>query len=205
MKQGYTTWLAPVSISLLLHLIAVLAYQHQSQRPAPVYFDTLLVEMQTVSATPAALPVNKPQPRPEKKIEPDKQPEVEPTPVTQEAAATPQPSASLPVEAISTANTSTQQDIQPLSKLTRPPSFLRKIDPVYPASELRSGSQAYVLAEVTLDAEGKLLDVKILKSAGMQFDNAVSEAIRSSVFQPGYIESKPVAVRVQIPFRFKLK
>jgi len=61
------------------------------------------------------------------------------------------------------------------------------------------------LAEITLDANGKLLEIKILKSAGSYFDNAVIEAIKQSTFTPGYIEKQAVAVRVLVPFRFKLK
>jgi protein TonB len=102
----------------------------------------------------------------------------------------------------SAANTPT---IQPLSKLTRPPSFLRKIEPVYPGAEQRAGSQAYVLAEVTIDEQGKVLEVKIMKSAGSAFDNAVTEALNKSIFVPGYIGKEAVAVRVLVPFRFNLK
>ncbi len=208
MKQVYTNWAWPVSISVMLHVAVVMLYLHQPQHPAPERPDTLLVEMQSISAKPAAPPVRKAQAEIRSKAELEKPPVPEPA-ATSLAPATPQP---VPVANTATTSETVQSppsaaapNIQPLSKLTRPPAFLRKIDPVYPASEQRSGSQAFVLAEITLDGEGKLLDVKILKSAGSQFDEAVKEAIRQSAFQPGYIESKPVAVRVQIPFRFKLK
>lgn len=102
-------------------------------------------------------------------------------------------------------STSSAPVFQPISKLSKPPAFLHKIEPVYPAAEQRSGSQAYVLAEITLDATGKMLNINIIKSAGSYFDNAVIEAIKQSSFTPGYIDKEPVAVKVLLPFRFKLR
>ncbi len=61
-----------------------------------------------------------------------------------------------------------------------------------------------MLAEVTIDKQGKVLEVHIIKSGGAAFDTAVSEAIRKSQFTPGYISDSAVPVRFQIPFRFDL-
>jgi TonB family protein len=81
---------------------------------------------------------------------------------------------------------------------------LRKIEPLYPASERRAGIQASVLAEVTIDMQGHVQDVKIITSAGAAFDAAVIEALRKSSFTPGYISDIAVPVRFQVPFRFNL-
>jgi protein TonB len=143
------------------------------------------------SAKPAAIP----RPIPETASETENPlPQEAKTAETAEAPSTPQQ------ENISGAST-----VQPLSKLTRPPAFLRRIEPVYPTAEQRAGSQAYVLAEVTIDEQGKVLEVKIMKSAGSAFDNAVTEALKKSIFVPGYIGKDAVAVRVLVPFRFNLK
>lgn len=93
---------------------------------------------------------------------------------------------------------------QPLSEITRHPSYIRKIEPVYPRQEQRAGSQANVLAEVTVDSKGKVMEVKIIRSAGIYFDNAVIDALKKSIFSPAYINKEPVAARVLVPFRFKL-
>jgi protein TonB len=103
-----------------------------------------------------------------------------------------------------TASQASTKAIYPLSKLTRPPSFLRKIEPDYPAAERRAGSQASVLAEVTIDDKGNVLGVRIVKSAGKFFDDAVMDALKKSMFVPGYIDKEAVAVRVLVPFRFNL-
>ena len=72
-------------------------------------------------------------------------------------------------------------------------------------AERRAGSQAQVIAEVTIDESGRVKNIKIVKSAGTDFDNAVIEALNKSMFTPGFINREAVAVRVLIPFRFNLK
>jgi outer membrane biosynthesis protein TonB len=43
-----------------------------------------------------------------------------------------------------------------------------------------------------------------VNSAGKNFDEAVMEALKKSMFVPGYIDREAVAVRVLVPFRFNL-
>jgi TonB family protein len=47
--------------------------------------------------------------------------------------------------------------------------------------------------------------VKLIRSGGRLFDQAVMKAARDSSFEPGYRDDKPVPVRVQIPYSFKLR
>lgn len=96
------------------------------------------------------------------------------------------------------------EKIESLSSLTRIPKPLRKIEAAYPATERRAGIQAYVLAEVVIDATGKVQEVHILKSGGPAFDSTVIDALKTNSFSPGYIGDKAVPVRISIPFRFNL-
>jgi protein TonB len=201
MTKNISTWVIPISISLLLHLVLLQLFFLQKPTSLPVLKSEILtVELQTRQIQQAVA-------KPRKQIQ-IKQKITEP--VVQQPVVT-NTSSEKPVTAKESAETpssttqNSETEVQPLSKLTRPPSFLTKIEPVYPATEQHSGSQAYVLAEITLDAEGKVLDIKITKSAGKYFDNAVIDAIKQSVFAPGYIDKQAVAVKVLIPFRFKLK
>lgn len=197
------TWAPPVAVSLLLHvaLIALVTYQLSSSSTVKNQVQAITVEL---SAQPSTS-VNKPLPQKTKPV---------PEPVKTEQAIVEKPvleevkTPAATTEQISSAAVPAKEsglNVQPLSKLTRPPAFLRKIEPVYPSAEQRAGSQAYVLAEVTIDAQGNVLDVKIMKSAGSAFDNAVVEALKKSIFVPGYIGKDAVAVRVLVPFRFNLR
>lgn len=208
----FSTWTPPVAVSLLLHaaLLGLLTYQMSATGPAKVRLESLTVEL--LGQTPMS--VSKPQVQAAKPVMA--------TPSTLETAqaesvaivsavadeshttdTNPEKQSDSGQESSSTTEPSTLV-IHSISKLTRPPSYLRKIEPVYPVAEQRAGSQANVLAEVTIDERGNVLGVRIVKSAGKHFDEAVIEALNKSTFVPGYINRDAVAVRVLVPFRFNL-
>ena len=89
-------------------------------------------------------------------------------------------------------------------KLTKMPSFSHKIEAVYPPAERSAGTQASVLAEVTLNAQGEVTNVRIIKSGGARFDEAVKLALQKSHFSPAMIGERAVGTRINIPFRFNL-
>jgi periplasmic protein TonB len=203
------SWTPPVAVSLLLHaaILVLVTHQLSDSGQNPKRMQTISVEL--LGQTPAS--VSKPRPPSSKQAEtppairepvaPGENPQLE----QEKTPAATTETASPPAQDNISGASSKTSAIQPLGKLTRPPAFLRKIEPVYPAAEQRAGSQAYVLAEITIDEQGKVIEVKIMKSAGSAFDNAVSEALKKSVFVPGYIGKEAVAVRVLVPFRFNLK
>jgi periplasmic protein TonB len=202
-----TTWTPPVAVSLLLHatLLVLVAYQMSAPRPDISQLQTITVEL--LGQTPTS--VSKPQVQATKPVVPI-QPVEEPVPAVNPVPPDLQADAAIPEQSGSSgekSNAATESQpaaVYPLSKLTRPPAFLRKIEPVYPVAERRAGSQANVLAEVTIDDKGNVLGVRIVKSAGKNFDEAVMEALKKSMFVPGYIDREAVAVRVLVPFRFNL-
>jgi TonB family protein len=93
----------------------------------------------------------------------------------------------------------------PISQLTRIPTFSRRVEPVYPETERRFGKESYAMAEINLDEKGSITEINIIQSGGKPFDLAVEIALRKSLLTPGYIKDKPVPVRVQIPFIFRLR
>jgi protein TonB len=92
----------------------------------------------------------------------------------------------------------------PLHKLTTMPGFARKVEPVYPESLRSAGIEGKVLVEVLVTAQGAIMEIRILKSDNDEFSQAVIHAIESSSFITGRVNGKPVPVKVQIPFSFKL-
>lgn len=98
-----------------------------------------------------------------------------------------------------------EPEYQPLYSLSALPTFVRQVQPEYPESQRFSGREAKVMVEVSIDVTGSVRSVRIIKSGGEVFDNAVIEAIENSLFTPGYQKGRPVAVRVQIPYKFKLR
>lgn len=92
----------------------------------------------------------------------------------------------------------------PLHKLTNMPGFARRVEPVYPETERIYNREGKVLVEVTISAQGAVMDVKVLSAETERFADAVVKAVMASTFFPGYIAGKPVPVKFQIPFSFKL-
>ncbi len=93
----------------------------------------------------------------------------------------------------------------PFHKVTRMPYFKNQVKPAYPPSERASGVEAKVIAEVYINQFGGVDAVKIIKSGGKYFDEAVLAAVKNSSFNPAFLEGKPVAAKVQIPFTFRLR
>jgi TonB family protein len=178
----------------------------KSPQPAPVPTETRASKTVT-QAKPESQPT--PEPEPEQAPLPEIPPKIEPQPSTASAKTEPAP-APIPSKVEMTPAPTAEPPppplpkAQPLYKLTRLPAFADKQTPYYPDHERVNGREAAVLAEVFLDPQGKILEIRIMESGGTAFDEAVTSALQSSRFSPGYIDDEPVAVRFQIPFRFEL-
>jgi len=96
-------------------------------------------------------------------------------------------------------------DYQTVHRISRLPIFRTQINPEYPASERNAGKESRVVVEVYLNRNGVVDEVKLIKSGGAPFDEAVIKALKASSFEPGYMDGKQVAVRMQIPYVFKLR
>ncbi len=93
----------------------------------------------------------------------------------------------------------------PVFELTTLPRMIHRETPVYPSDMKLQGKEGTVKLEVFIDAAGKVRKITILKSAGPAFDQAAINAIQNSSFSPGNVHGKPVAVRMRLPVRFRLR
>ena len=73
------------------------------------------------------------------------------------------------------------------------PYFKNRVDPVYPPRALRMGKEAQVTLRLNIDAEGQLLKTEVVKSGGIDFDNAAIEAVQKSTFQAARHMGVPVS------------
>ena len=98
-------------------------------------------------------------------------------------------------------------NVMPLFRLTRMPKIMEyDLEGYYPKEELDFGREAIVLASVLLDANGDVLEVDIIESAGNRFDEAAKDALfaKKIKIQPGFVGDEPVASRVRIPVKFEI-
>lgn len=96
-------------------------------------------------------------------------------------------------------------DIIPLSEATRPPRFIRKVVPEYPPLAKRAGKEGAVILTAEIGVDGKARNIKVVQGLGYGCDEAAIVALRAARFFPAYKGKHPVAVRIQIPYRFKIE
>ncbi|OIP93624.1 MAG: hypothetical protein AUK55_08125 [Syntrophobacteraceae bacterium CG2_30_61_12] len=85
------------------------------------------------------------------------------------------------------------------------PGFLRKVVPRYPRLARELGKEGTVLLRLTLDANGRLNQVEVLRKAGYGLDEEALRAVRESTFRPARGNGRPVACRADLPIRFVLR
>lgn len=86
--------------------------------------------------------------------------------------------------------------------LTRPPALLTSVEAVFPPQMLDAGTGGTVVMEVDLGTDGKVMDARVVESAGTAFDQAALDAVKQFVFSPAEVDGAPAAVRIQYSYEF---
>jgi TonB family protein len=84
----------------------------------------------------------------------------------------------------------------------------RAVDAVQPEVPDRFRNQkreAVVVVEVAIAVTGRVTEARLVSRAGFGLDEAAVAAARRTRFEPARIGDRPVAVRMQIPYRFKVR
>lgn len=92
----------------------------------------------------------------------------------------------------------------PFVAIESQPEFLHREPAVYPEIAKRIGLQGRVTVEVTVDAQGKPIQAKIVKSASDVFNEAAIEAVMKYTFKPAMMSTGPVTAKIYIPIDFRL-
>ncbi len=85
-----------------------------------------------------------------------------------------------------------------------PPKLLTFVEAAYPAAAKAAGQQANVDLEMTIDATGKVTDVRVVEPAGDGFDAAAIEAARRFVFAPALRGARAIPARIKYRYVFEL-
>ena len=87
------------------------------------------------------------------------------------------------------------------------PTLIKEVKPVYPEVALLTNREATVWVKALVDKEGKVREVRVAKSSGMNvgFDEAALEAAYKNFYKPAIQNGRPVAIWVTYPVEFKLK
>jgi TonB family protein len=85
-----------------------------------------------------------------------------------------------------------------------PPRVISRVEPEYPMAFRMSGWRGEVVVEFTVDEKGSVRDVTVVRSLNPGFNEPAMEAVRRFKFEPGRVNGRPVATRLQQPISFAL-
>ena len=89
--------------------------------------------------------------------------------------------------------------------ITRPPDELSPVKPEYPEWAQDQGVTAVVVAQVTIDANGSVVDVRIVRSGGKDFDRSARAALAAARYRPYIKDGKAVPAVFERRFDFQLE
>lgn len=84
------------------------------------------------------------------------------------------------------------------------PASVRPVVPRYPPRAEEMGIEAEVVVLVTTDVSGNVVDLRIEKSGGRDFDESVRRAVLSTRFVVPVRDGKAQAIAFRMPYRFRL-
>ena len=86
--------------------------------------------------------------------------------------------------------------------LTKPPALVTQVEPLFPPEFADAGLSGTVTLEVDIGPDGKVMDARVVKSAGQAFDDSALVAARQFIFTPAEIDGVPAAVRISFSLEF---
>jgi protein TonB len=84
------------------------------------------------------------------------------------------------------------------------PEAITRVPPVSTGAIRRSGVEGTVILRALVGSDGRVADVRIMKSIP-ELDEAAVAAVRQWVFKPARSKGQPVPVWVAIPVKFSLQ
>ena len=85
----------------------------------------------------------------------------------------------------------------------RPPTQIKKVQPVYPQIAQSARVSGVVILEATIGVDGKVKDVKVLRSIPL-LDQAAIDAVRQWEYTPTMLNNVPTAVIMTVTVTFTL-
>jgi TonB family protein len=92
----------------------------------------------------------------------------------------------------------------PETAKVKPPVPTKRVMPVHPAELQKQMKNGQALVECVVTETGAVQEVKTLSASDPAFGRAAEDALRQWQFLPGETAGRPIAVRLQVPFEFKL-
>jgi protein TonB len=85
----------------------------------------------------------------------------------------------------------------------RPPVQTVRVEPIYPEIAARAQIQGLVILEATVDIEGRVTDVRVLRSVKL-LDDAAIAAVRQWRYEPLTLNDQPAPFVLTVSLSFKV-
>jgi len=85
------------------------------------------------------------------------------------------------------------------------PRKTREVKPVYPEIARKARIEGVVILEITVDKQGNVTDVKVLRQLPMGLTEAAVEAVKQWKYEPSTLNGRPVDVLVTVTVTFRLQ
>ena len=82
------------------------------------------------------------------------------------------------------------------------PTLIKPVEPIFPVSLADAGVGGVVVMEIDIGVDGKVMAVKVITTAGPEFDEAAVAAAKSLEFTPAEFDGVPTPVRIQYSSQF---
>jgi protein TonB len=86
----------------------------------------------------------------------------------------------------------------------RPPRIVRRVEPIYPAIAKQARIQGMVRIDAIIDKTGRVVEMKVLSGHPLLAQAALT-AVRQWVYEPTYLNERPVAVVLEVTVNFGLQ
>jgi protein TonB len=87
----------------------------------------------------------------------------------------------------------------------RPPQLLKRLEPEYPALAVAAAVQGVVILEATVNEEGAVTDVKVLRSVHPLLDREADRVVRQWRYSPVVLNDIPVPFILTVTLSFSLE
>ena len=99
----------------------------------------------------------------------------------------------------------TSPDIVSTPTNVKPPRFKNLQKPIYPKEARIAQKEGRVVLQTTIDINGIPKNIKAITKIGFGLEDASIDALKQCTFYPAKKNGKPVEVRVNIPYEYKLE
>ena len=84
------------------------------------------------------------------------------------------------------------------------PTLIQRVNPSYPELARRARLTGVVILEATIDRQGNVVDVNVLRGLGLGLDDAAKSAVEQWKYTPTFYNGRPVEVLLTVTVQFEL-